>query len=373
MRNNVALRVGDGRRAESTAGSLRRLAIGVVAGAAVLAGCAGGGDGASASPAASVASATPGPGEFQNPVIEGDFPDPGTLLVDGTYYAYATTNGAENIQGARSTDLVSWERIAEPLPVLPDWASGDTWAPEVINTSAGFVMFYSARVFDTPRSSGDNALCVTHAVANGPEGPFRDDSSEPLVCPVEQGGAIDAFPFRDEDGTLYLIWKNDGNCCGIDTEFWAQPLSGDGLTLTGEPTSLGVRDDEPWEGRVIEAPSLFFQGGTYYLFFSANSYAGAEYAVGYATSDTMLGPYTDAEENPILRTPEDPDPRNALGPGGQSVVADPDGDLWMVYHSWNFDPVTIELQGRSVWMDELTLEDGTATVAGPDSGPQPVP
>ena len=335
--------------------------------------CAGGGAGASGPASGTAAPATPGEGEFANPIIEGDFPDPGALEVNGTYYAYATTNGAENIQGARSTDLVTWERLPEPLPTLPNWASGDTWAPEVVETPSGFVMFYSARVYDAPRSSGDNALCVTHAVSDTPEGPFVDDSAEPLVCPVELGGAIDAFPFRDEDGTLYLIWKNDGNCCGQRTEFWAQTLSEDGLTLTGEPTNLGVRDDASWEGRVIEAPSILLHEGTYYLFFSANSYAGADYAVGYATADNVLGPYTDGPENPILATPGEPASDNALGPGGQSVVADPDGDLWMLYHSWNFDPETIELTGRSVWMDELTFEDGTPVIAGPDSGPQPVP
>ncbi|MFN2483569.1 MAG: glycoside hydrolase family 43 protein [Candidatus Limnocylindria bacterium] len=344
----------------------------LVACALVVTACAGG-TGASGSPSGSVAAATAGAGEFDNPVIEGDFPDPGTLEVDGTYYAYATTNGAENIQGARSADLVNWERIPEPLPTLPDWASGDTWAPEVVQTPSEFVMFYSARVYDQPRSSGDNALCVTHAVADRPEGPFVYESTDPLVCPVEQGGAIDAFPFRDEDGTLYLIWKNDGNCCGQRTEFWAQPLTQDGLTLTGEPTNLGVRDDAPWEGRVIEAPSILLHDGTYYLFFSANSYAGADYAVGYATADNLLGPYTDAEENPILATPDEPAADNALGPGGQSVVVDPDGELWMLYHSWNFDPETIALEGRAVWMDELAFEDGKPVVLGPDSGPQPVP
>ena len=335
--------------------------------------CAGGGAGQSSTPSGTAAPRTPGAGEFDNPIIEGDFPDPGTLQVDGTTYAYATTNGAENIQGAQSSDLVTWERLPEPLPTLPNWASGDTWAPEVIATSGGFVMYYSARVYDQPRSSGDNALCVTHAVSDTPEGPFVDDSAEPLVCPVELGGAIDAFPVRDEDGTLYLIWKNDGNCCGQRTEFWAQPLTEDGLELTGEATNLGVRDDAPWEGRVIEAPSILLHEGTYYLFFSANSYAGADYAVGYATADNLLGPYTDGPENPILATPEEPAADNALGPGGQSVVTDADGDLWMLYHSWNFDPETIELEGRSVWMDELSFEDGTPVILGPDSGPQPVP
>jgi beta-xylosidase len=109
--------------------------------------------------------------------------------------------------------------------------------------------------------------------------------------------------------------------------------------------------------------------GTYYLFFSGNDFASAAYAVGYATSDTVLGPYTDAPENPILKAA-----RPAGGPGHQSVLEDADGDLWMTYHAWTFPNVGYQNGGRrSMWIDELTFEDGRAVVDGPEVGPQPAP
>ena len=37
----------------------------------------------------------------------------------------------------------------------------------------------------------------------------------------------------------------------------------------------------------------------YVMFFSANFYAGQEYAVGYATCQSPLGPCEDAPENPV--------------------------------------------------------------------------
>ncbi|MCW5854079.1 MAG: hypothetical protein KIT87_28690, partial [Anaerolineae bacterium] len=39
---------------------------------------------------------TPGPGQFVNPILDLDFPDPDTLKVGDTYYAYATNAGSTN-------------------------------------------------------------------------------------------------------------------------------------------------------------------------------------------------------------------------------------------------------------------------------------
>ena len=334
--------------------------------AAVLTACSGNG-GASASPTGDGAEATPGAGEFANPVFDRDFPDPGILAVDGTYYAYATTNGSFNLQVASSEDLVNWEHLGEALPRLPLWSSGDTWAPEVAETSAGFVMTYTARYPQLERPDGQGSQCISMAVAESPEGPFVDESDEPIVCQPDLGGSIDSTFFTDTDGTFYLVWKNDGNCCGLPTEFWAQELAPDGLSLVGDVTNLGVRNDARWEGAVIEAPTVHVEDGTYYLFYSGNSYAGVQYAVGYATADNVLGPYQDAEENPILAKPEERGVE-PFGPGHQSIVADKDGDLWMLYHAWESN-----FRQRYLWIDELVFEDGAPVIIGPDAGPQPVP
>src|SRR3712207_8021969 len=54
-----------------------------------------------------------GPGQFVNPVIDQDFPDPDVLKVGDTYYAYATNTQIVNIQAAKSQDLVQWDRSEE--------------------------------------------------------------------------------------------------------------------------------------------------------------------------------------------------------------------------------------------------------------------
>jgi beta-xylosidase len=317
---------------------------------------------------------SPGEGEFVNPVIaRQNFADPFVLDADGTYYAYATNDGIRNISIARSDDLVHWEQLDDAMPERASWAGGrqDIWAPEVYQTPAGFVMYYTGRAFKL-QGAGGSPQCVSVAVAEAPEGPFVDSREEQLACQPELGGSIDSTSFVDTDGTRYLIWKNDGNCCGIPTRFYMQQLTEDGLEVTGEVIDLGVVNDAAWELPVnsrIEAPTLWLQDGTYYLFFSGSAHDTFYYAVGYATSKTVTGPYKDAPENPILWTDIDTvRATGASGPGHQAIITDDDGELWMVYHAW--DPL---MTYRQMWIDRLTFEDGKAVVHGPTADPQPVP
>lgn len=305
---------------------------------------------------------TPGPDEFVNPVINRDFPDPDVLKVGDTYYAYATNAGAAHVQGAKSADLVSWEPVMGVLPAMPRWAAaGFTWAPEVTtwDDGASFVLYFTARDIASDKQ------CIGLATSDSPEGPFFSDALEPLICQVDQGGSIDASSFRDDDGTPYLLWKNDGNCCGHKVFIWIQQLTPDGLSLVGEPTSL-ITNDQLWEGNLVEAPVLWKQDGRYYLFYSANSYAGVDYATGYAVADNVLGPYTKPSDEPLLAT--DWGVGAALGPGGQDVIVGPDDATWIVYHAWD-----LTNSFRRMNIEQLAWEDGRPVVQGPDPGPQPRP
>ena len=322
----------------------------------------------SVAPSAPVA----GEGEFVNPVIDIDFPDPHVVRFDEAYYAYAT-----GFRYSTSPDLVDWQhpRILELRSL---WTSRDLWAPEVAMTSAGYILYYTGRSSLATPSGDLPPQCVGRAVGDTPEGPFVDELPEPWLCQPDEGGTIDASPFVDADGTRWLLYKNDGNCCDRPVKLWIQPLSDDGLSLLGEPIDLGIEADNRWEGTVIEAPTLWLDEGTYYLFYSANAYYDASYAVGYATATRVTGPYTEAEENPILHaTFEDlrDDPSLvAAGPGHQSIVADADGDLWMAFHAWNKTAIGYERGGdRTMWIDELSFIDGRPMLDGPDANPQEAP
>ncbi|HUS15234.1 MAG TPA: glycoside hydrolase family 43 protein, partial [Chloroflexia bacterium] len=298
--------------------------------------------------------------QFANPVLDQDFPDPDVLHVGDTYYAYATNANSINIQVARSTNLVEWRILADALPVLPPWASpGNTWAPEVTTTTTGsYVMYFAAR------QAGGRFQCIGVATSTEPQGPFRSRATEPLICPLDEGGAIDPSSFTDDDGTRYVLWKNDGNCCGDATHLYLQKVSGDGLTLDGPPTAL-VENDQTWEADVVEAPTLVKHGGKYYLFYSANAYNTERYSVGYAEADSITGPYRKATD-PLLRSRLTRPP--VVGPGGQDVVLDLKGRTWMLYHAWDST-----ISYRTLNLDPLNWEGDKPVVQGPTRGPEQAP
>jgi beta-xylosidase len=305
-------------------------------------------------------------GQFLNPVIQSDFPDPGIINVDGTYWAYATNSAGKNVQTASSTDLVTWKMGRDALPGISKWADlgfGNVWAPEVMRIGERFVMYYTAH------DKASNRQCLGVALSDTPEGPFQDPNDKPFICQVEEGGSIDASPFRDGD-KLYLYWKNDGNCCGGIANIYVQELSPDGLSLVGEPTRL-LSNDTRWEGPVVEAPTMWKQDAKYYMFFSGNVYNTIDYAIGYATCESALGPCTDSPDNPILKTLRGRPP--VIGPGHQTIVTDDDGEPWFVYHAWAPPTSGGNLERRYVWIDRLEFEGGKPVVRGPTTAPQPVP
>ncbi|PWH16133.1 MAG: glycoside hydrolase family 43 [Anaerolineae bacterium] len=316
------------------------------------------------------ATSTPSPDVpmFQNPVLRENFADPFILQVGETFYAYATNSASKNISLARSTDLVKWQILPDAMPALPRWAKltgGLVWAPEVIQIGNQFVLYYTAR------DKQSDKQCVGVAVSDKPEGKFKDTNDAPLVCQAEWGGTIDASPFRDEDGKLYLYYKNDGNCCNLPTFIYVQELAPDGLRLLGEPVSL-IRNDALWEGRVVEAPTMFKHQGRYYLFFSANNYAGHEYAVGYALCESPLGPCQDAPENPILQSDLSNKDALVIGPGHQALLQLGE-QTWMFYHAWEVVAGSRRGERRLMWLDRLDWVDGKPVVRGPTTGSQSVP
>jgi beta-xylosidase len=325
----------------------------------VAAGCGGdASDGTADGTTASTATSA----SFRNPVYDENFPDPFVLRVGDEFYAYGTNGENGNVPTLRSRDLVTWKQAGDAFPELGAWANeGKTWAPEVLQRADGqFVLYYTAQ------SAEYMTQCIGRAVARAPTGPFVDRSKAPLVCQREEGGSIDASPFA-EGTTLYLLWKNDGNAIDRDTFIYAQRLSANGLRLVGKRVRL-VTEDAPWEGALVEAPTLWHEGRTYFLFFSANKFYDSTYAVGYARCEGPLGPCEDAPENPILKTA-----CQAVGPGHQAIIRDDDGETWIVYHAWPPDAVNSEFPGRLMWIDRLEWKGGKPDVAGPTCRSQTVP
>lgn len=284
---------------------------------------------------------------FGAPSYAGDFPDPSVLVDGGTYWAYATGTGLSNLQVMSSPDMRSWTAPADPLPRLPSWASGGTWAPDVIRLGDRFVMYYSARVKNL------GIECISVAFSVSPGGPFLDISSAPLVCQTHHGGSIDPNPYLDPaSGRLYLFWKSEDNTIHGRTGIWAQALSPDGFSLAwGSSPVLVMTQSASWQAPCAEGPTVVRAGGLYFLFYGANSWRSASSGIGYAISRSLLGKYTnESPYRPWLATKG-----TATGPQGPMVFTDAGGATRMAFVAWH-GPVGYRQGGtRALRIGRLTF------------------
>ncbi|GAA3887983.1 glycoside hydrolase family 43 protein [Sphingomonas limnosediminicola] len=273
------------------------------------------------------------------PVFQQNFPDPFVLLHGSEFVAYSTNDGP-NVPMATSPDLVNWRfvtdasgRKRDALPRLGSWAkTGFTWAPEVLQLGGRYLLYYTAS--DAKR----NAQCIGVAEAADPLGPFVDSRNDPIVCQTQLGGSIDADAFKDADGKLYLYFKNDGNRVGKHSSIWAQQLSADGLSVSGEAKEL-IHDDQGWEQKLVEAPTMVRSPIGYELFFSAAFFGWNDdqerspYGMGYATCSGPLGPCKKSPTNPMLHSFYDRESGCISGPGHQSIFTVGQRSF-MSFHAW---------------------------------------
>jgi beta-xylosidase len=250
------------------------------------------------------------------------------------------------------------------MPELPSWAASDTtltWAPAVLALNQRYILFFTARDLRS------GLQCIGRAESTSPTGPFVDQSSSPFICQTDLGGSIDASVVRDSAG-IYLLWKNDGNCCGKAVTLWSQQLNGDGSVLVGPRAAL-LHPDRSWEGPLIEAPSMWQENGAWHLIYSANMWNTDRYATGYGTCDSPLGPCRKVGEGPLLASDAE-----TAGPGGAEVFTDLDGRRWLAYHGWIATRVGYRNGGvRSLRLDRIQLAGTQLVVNGPTTTMQTVP
>jgi beta-xylosidase len=290
---------------------------------------------------------------YTNPVVPRDFPDPSVIRVGDMYWATATASRwAPRFPLLKSTDLIHWERAGEVFAKAPDWAASNFWAPELQTWKGKFYIYYTAR-------SHAGTLSVAVAVADAPQGPYTDKG----VIVSQEVGSIDAVAVDDETGQRYLIWKDDGNSRGQPTFLWAAKLNQDGTRLAGPHFAL-FRNDQPWEGGLVEGPFLVKRDGWLYLFYSGNGCCGAgcTYALGVARSKKLLGPWEKYDANPILAA--NPDWRC---PGHGSIVQDKAGRHWLLYHAYSAR--NSSEKGRQGLLDEVTWGTNGWPVINQGHGP----
>ncbi len=295
----------------------------------------------------------------------------------GKYYLYCTGG---YFKCWSSETLKSWTEEGDSYKVTEkSFGTQNYWAPEVYKYNGAYYMVYSAaRKEETSLSSSGVRHSIGLAKADSPAGPFVDVYDHPLFAP--DYSVIDADLLFDDDGRVYLYYAKD---CSENTvngkrtsQIYGIELEKDLSATIGEPVLLAT-PTAAWEtksGSTLwnEGPCVFKQNGIYYLLFTANYYASAQYSVGYATASSPLGTYTKAAENPILIG----DGKKTSGTGHCGVTRSPDGsEMYIVYHSHaDVTQTTNPVANRTPCFDKLVIRsDGTLAVSGPSIYMQPIP
>jgi beta-xylosidase len=234
---------------------------------------------------------------------------------------------------------------------------GGAWAPDLFHNTRGDGKFYLYYTDSEPRSTRHHHhKQIGVAVGDSPLGPFVDKGSL-------ASDSIDAHLFQDDDGQLYLYYVNIGNGFKI----LVQPMA-DPLTKKGELREV-IHPTEPWEkvnGEVTEGPFMVKHDGTYYLMYSGTGANSPNYAIGYATSKSPLGPFTKYAGNPIVHRGG-----NVLGPGHHCVVEGPDNKLWMVYHQKRTSEISYSrfLAVDPLWFDKDGVMHAKVTLGTDEPAP----
>ena len=287
------------------------------------------------------------------PVFNGDFADPYALRTPDVLYLYASNTVTTHYSPGAHVPVIALSRdsgfegryLGDALPTLPKWTvSGFQWAPSVWTPPDGtYVMYYSTPATIplgclatspppgcvTTTNGPSSAMCISRATSASPSGPFVDDSVSALVCPVSKGGAIDPSVFVTSDGTPWLLWKSDGDCCNLPTTIYSQQLSADGLSVVG-PAHRLIGASQNWEGGLVEGPSMIQNGNTYWLFYSANLWGTGDYGIGVARCASVIGPCTKPLDHAWLSSASSAS-QSDPGPGGEEFFQ-VGGLIWMVHH-----------------------------------------
>ena len=270
------------------------------------------------------------------------YPDPllvtGDILVHdpsmvksagGSYYLFGTHGG---IRMQSSQDRTHFVRAGEAFSVMPPWVStynkGDLWAPDVSYHNGTYWLYYAASTF------GKNISAV--GLATSPTAAPGSWVDQGIVCrsqSTDDYNAIDPGLTVDRSGRW---WLSFGSFWGGIRMMEIDPATGKQASKNNTRYSLAHRTASP----AIEAAYIYPRGEYYYLFVSLDQCCQglrSTYHIAAGRSASITGPYSDRAGvamsegggTIILSTHG-----NVIGPGGQTVLHDTDGDI-LVYHYYD--------------------------------------
>ena len=231
-----------------------------------------------------------------------------------------------------SSDMVNWTEHTVPLRAKDfSWAKGDAWASQVIERNGKFYWYVTVEHGTIPGKS------IGVAVADRPEGPYRDAIGKALISNDMTKATsifwddIDPSVIIDTDGQAYLFWGN--------TKCYYARLKPNMIELEGEIKTVDLPS-------FTEAPWIHHKNGWYYLSYA---YQFPE-KIAYAMSRSVNGPW---QFKGIL---------NELAGNSNTnhqAIIDFKGSSYFIYHNGGI-PTEGGSFRRSVCIDRLFYnEDGS--------------
>ena len=255
-----------------------------------------------------------------NPLFEGWYADPEAVIFGKKYWIYPTYSSEYKNQvffdAFSSPDLVTWTKHSRILDTSNvKWAKKAVWAPAIIKKKNKYFIFFGANDIQSDREYGGIGV----AVADKPEGPFKDHLGKPLIDKFNNGAQpIDQFVFQDKDGKYYIIYGGWRHCniARLKDDFTGFIPFEDGTTFK-----------EITPESYVEGPFMFRKNNKYYFMWSEGGWTGPNYSVAYAIADSPFGPFKRVGK--ILQQ----DSTIANGAGHHSVIHVEKDDSWyIIYH-----------------------------------------
>jgi len=291
----------------------------------------------------------------QNPIITDQFTaDPTAKVFEGKMYVYPSHDIPSPIERLKewfcmadyhvfsSDNLVDWTDHGvilsqENVPwVAPD--SYSMWAPECVYKNGKYYFYFGANnIYHESEVGG-----IGVAVADRPEGPFKDALGKPLIGKIVNGAQpIDQFVFKDDDGQYYMYYGGWGHCNVVR-------LNDDFTGLV--PFEDGTVYKEVTPDKYVEGPFMFKKNGKYYFMWSEGGWTGPDYCVAYAIADSPFGPFN------RIATILQQDSTIARGAGHHSVLHVPNTeDYYIVYHRRPLNDNTRD--HRVTCIDRMTFDE----------------
>lgn len=282
-----------------------------------------------------------GDGTYRNPVLYADCPDPDAIRVKNTYYLTASSfHYTPGLPIFTSEDLVHWklanyavERIPYPAYDRPRHGCG-IWAPSLRFFGGWFTIYYGMP---------DEGIFMVRA-----KDPLGKWEAPRLV--LEGRGLIDPCPFREKDGSLFVVHAYAKSRIGFNSFLGAFPLSEDGTRAVGEDHLIynGTRTQP-----TIEGPKVYRRGEWTYIFAPAGGVSHGWQTV--LRSRGLFGPY---EERVVLRQGNTP----VNGPHQGALVDTPGGKDWFLHFQ------SLGAYGRVLHLQPVVWRDGWPVIGREKEG-----